>query len=124
MGQSTWIYWAIDTVGVIVLIATAHAHLLAAQKRRPNPSRLRAFGTTLLTTTLALVAANVVRMVLQTFLTDSPIVSFAGFVLATVLVSAVAGIILGVFTGTLTAALPRHPAGASPLARTRSEGSS
>ena len=102
LGESTWAYWAIDVIGVAMLLLATGAQLAAN-------------GATCWAVVTGLVAANVVRMVLQSFLTDSPVVSFAGSVFATALLSAVTGLLLGLVVGLVVCLGIRVDAGLSPL---------
>ncbi len=113
LGESTWAFWAIDVIGVAMLLLATGAQLAANGK--PARSRLRAYGATCCAVVTGLVAANVVRMVLQTFLTDSSLGSFAGSVLSTALLSAATGLLLGLVVGLVVCLGLSVDAGLSPL---------
>ena len=99
LGETTVAVWLIDLAGVAVMLLTAWVQLRAAAWRHPHPGRWRAFGRGLWTTILAFVAGNIVRGVAQSFLLHSDLGTYAGQLIANVLVSALAGLLAGIVVG-------------------------
>ncbi|MDR2997377.1 MAG: hypothetical protein LBU78_04580 [Microbacterium sp.] len=99
LGETTATVWLIDLAGVAVMLITAWVQLRAAARRHPHPGRWRAFGRGLWTTILAFVAGNIVRGVAQSFLLHSDLGTYAGQLVANVLVSALTGLLAGVVVG-------------------------
>ncbi|UJP09840.1 hypothetical protein L2X99_15900 [Microbacterium sp. KUDC0406] len=99
LGETTVTVWLIDLVGVAVMLLTAWVQLRAAGRKHPHPGRWRAFGRGLWTTILAMVAGNLVRGIAQSFLLHSDLGTYAGQLLANVLVSALTGLVAGVVVG-------------------------
>lgn len=99
LGETTVAVWLIDLAGVAVMLLTAWVQLRAAARRHPHPGRGRAFGRGLWTTILAFVAGNIVRGVAQSFLLHSDLGTYAGQLIANVLVSALTGLLAGIVVG-------------------------
>lgn len=107
LGHITWGYWLIDIVGVAVLLLTAYVHLQRSSLRYPKPSRARAFQIALTTSVMALLAANIVRMVLLAFVTEASLGVFSIQLGLTILISLITGIVLGAAAGSITAVRTR-----------------
>lgn len=109
LGRTAWLFWAIDLAGVLAMVTVAWLQLRAGARRHPVPSRARVFGRAILAAVFALVAANVVRSVALSFLTHAGIGMFTGLLVATVIVSAIAGVVVGSLSGVAAAvSLPRR----------------
>lgn len=103
LGETTITLWAIDLVGVAVMLLTAWVWLRAASVRHPRPGRGRAFGRGLGVTILAVVAGNIVRGIAQSFLLHADLGTYVGQLLANIVVSALTGLALGVVVGLIAA---------------------
>lgn len=103
IGETSVTVWLIDLAGVIVMLAVAAIQLGAAHSRHPRPSRGRAFGRGVSTTMLAFIAGNMVRVVLQSFLLRSDLGTFAGQLLASVVITSIIGLLVGVLVGAIAA---------------------
>lgn len=101
LGETTWLAWSIDLLGVIVMLAAAIVWLLAAANAHPAPRRLRLFWRGVGVTTVAVVAGNLVRGVGQSFLLHSDLATFAGQMLANIAISALTGAVVGLVVGLL-----------------------
>ncbi|WP_437583911.1 hypothetical protein ACSAGD_01285 [Paramicrobacterium sp. CJ85] len=111
LGRTTWLLWAIDLIAVPVMLGFAWLQLRAAARRHPSPSHRRAFGRGVVAVIVGLVAANVVRSVFLSFVTHAGIAMFAGLLVASIVVSAFAGVLLGLVAGLAGAiAVPRDRA--------------
>lgn len=109
LGRTTWLFWAVDLVAVLVMLALAWLQLRAGARRHPSPSRSRVVGRGVLAALFGLIAANIVRSVVLSFLTHAGIGMFAGLLVATIVVSAAVGVVVGAVAGLAAAvALPRR----------------
>ncbi|MFF2272803.1 hypothetical protein ACFVTX_11050 [Agromyces sp. NPDC058136] len=118
LGETTWAFWASDTVGALVMLAIAAVQLRAAARKHPAPGPGRAFGIAVGTTTIALIGGNLVRSVFLSFAVDADLGTYLGQVIAGVVVSALAGALLGCLFGAvaaIVAAARRGPAVAPAL---------
>lgn len=102
LGETTWVFWAADAAGVIVMLLTAWA-MLIAPKRQAAPSPARAFGRGVWVTTVAIVAGNIVRAIFTSFVVHADLGTYLGHLVANVVVSALLGAILGLVVGAVAA---------------------
>lgn len=109
-GDSTWLYWFIDLVGVAVMLVVALAHLEHSRKRRPERGRGRFFGAALWASVLGVVAGNTVRFVFVSLAIQMGPLVFLGLLLVNALVSAGFGLMVGVVAGFVATAVPRPAA--------------
>lgn len=104
LGHTSWTSWAIDTVAVVVLLVVVFLRLRVVR----GASHGRAFLTGLWAGVLAVVAANLVRHIAWSFLTDQDLASYAVLLALTLLLSAVWGLAMGAALGLVHAtATPR-----------------
>lgn len=95
LGHTTWTSWAIDTIAALVLLAVVFLRLRVVR----GASRARAFVAGLWAGVLAVVAANLVRHVAWSFLTDQDLASYAVLLALTLLFSLVWGLVMGAALG-------------------------
>lgn len=103
LGETTWAFWAADTVGVLVMLAVAWAMLRAASRKRLRPRAGRAFGRGLWVTIVAVVAGNLVRAVFSSFVVHADLGTYVATVAAGILVSALTAIVPGLLVGAAAA---------------------
>lgn len=101
IGETTTAVWIIDLIGVAVMLLVAVLQLRAVSRKHPNPSRGRAFGRGVWTTTVAFLAGNLVRGVLQSFILHSDLGTYAGQMLGNLVVTFVMGLVVGLVVGLL-----------------------
>lgn len=101
IGETTAWVWIIDLIGVAVMLIVAVLQLRAVSRKRPYPSRGRAFGRGIWTTVVAFIAGNLVRGVLQSFILHSDLGTYAGQMLANLVVTFVMGLVVGLFVGVI-----------------------
>ncbi|GAA1509997.1 hypothetical protein BJ978_001179 [Agromyces terreus] len=120
LGGSTWGFWAADVAGVLVMLAAAFVLLRAGDRRRPNPSILRAFGRGVGVTVLAVIAGNLVRGVFSSFAVHMDFGTYLGTTAANIAVSALfgaaVGLIVGVAAAVVAAVAGRRLAASDPEA--------
>lgn len=107
LGGTTWLFWVVDIVTALVMVAVAVLHTRAAHARHPSASRGRVFGRALLATVWGVLAGNILRGVFLSVVTHAGFGMFLGLLGANVLVSAVTGAVLGVVIGAVAAAVAR-----------------
>lgn len=103
LGETTWAFWAADTVGVLVMLAVAWAMLRAASRKRLRPRAGRAFGRGLWVTIVSVVAGNLVRAVFSSFVVHADLGTYVATVVAGILVSALTAIVPGLLVGAAAA---------------------
>lgn len=99
IGETTTAVWIIDLIGVAVMLLVAVLQLRAVSRK--HPSRGRAFGRGIWTTTVAFIAGNLVRGVLQSFILHSDLGTYAGQMLGNLVVTFVMGLSVGLVVGLL-----------------------
>lgn len=102
IGETTTAVWIIDLVGVAAMLVVAVLQLRAVSRKHPYPSRARAFGRGVWTTTVAFLAGNLVRGALQSFILHSDLGTYAGQMLGNLVVTCVMGVAVGIVVGLIS----------------------
>lgn len=103
LGDTTWLFWIVETVAAIVMIVVAAMRISNSRGRHPNGGRGRAFVGAMWATAVGVIVANTVRVVFLSFVTQSSLGAYVGYLLTDVVVSAVFGMIVGLLVGAVAA---------------------
>lgn len=103
VGDSTWAFWAVDTIAVVVMVVIVVMRLVNARRRHPQAGAGRAFFSAWSATILGVVVGNLLRGIFTSFVVHADIGTYFGYLLANVLVSALFGAIFGIPVGAAAA---------------------
>lgn len=105
LGETTWLFWAADTVAALAMLAAAWFRLRATHRKRPTPNPWRAFTAALGATILGVIVGNLVRGVFVSFVVNADLGTYLGYLIANIVVSALTGALCGIIVGVVAAAV-------------------
>ncbi|OYD71887.1 hypothetical protein [Rhodococcus sp. OK302] len=109
LGETTWLYWAVDVLAAFVMIGIVLLYLNSWANRHPQSGRARAFLAGITATVAGAVIGNVIRIVFLSFDSHHNLATYIVAVTATILVTLIWGAILGILTGVVHAAIRPPP---------------
>lgn len=106
LGDSTWSFWAVDTLAAVIMLVIVALRLANSRRRHPSQGRVRRFFDAWSAVILGVVIGNVVRGVFTSFVVQTDIATYAGYLATNVMVSALFGALLGLIPAAVATIVP------------------